>query len=249
MRVVNWNIDQGGRNEMVDKIIKTLLVLEADVIVLPEYRKDNPRIKDELVRYDFKPHIPSMNYETGNQVAIFTKTILGFETQELIVIPEMEGLTVFCSNGLWTIGGVFFPRKEKDQPSMHKFLEWIAIDPFKLSKIPIVLTGDFNCGVKASEWNKGKTGSEYNQIRRWIKEGVWVDCCPEPDPNGEYARTFCRSRNAKPSFGERWTKGSSRPDHYFISKLVSCKNINVLNGFIVCGISDHEPMIGDFDAI
>lgn len=246
LRIVNWNIDQGGRDGKVDKIIKTLLDMKADVIVLPEFRKDNPRIKEELVGSDFNAHIPSEDYKTGNQVAIFTKSSLGFETQESILIPEMEGLAVFCSNGLWTIGGVFFPKKEKNQPSIHKFLEWIAEDSFEMSKISTVLTGDFNYGVKAADWNKGKTGSEYNKLRSWIKEGIWIDCCPEPDPNGEYVRTFCRSKTAKPAAGERWAKGSSRPDHYFASKSVSFKDIKVLNGFIVQGISDHEPMLGDF---
>ena len=246
MRIVNWNIDQGGREGMLDQVITTLHDIKADVIVLPEFRKDNSLIKEELVKSEFQAHIPTGNYETGNQVAIFTKSSLGFQIQESILISKMEGLAVFCSNGFLTIGGVFFPKKGKNESSIHRFLKWIAIDPFNLGKIPTVLTGDFNYGIKAAEWNKGKTGYEYNRIHRWIKEGVWIDCCPAPGPNGEYVRTFCRSKTAKPSAGERWAKGSSRPDHYFVSKLVSFHNVSVLDGFILRGISDHNPIVGDF---
>lgn len=45
LRIANWNIDQGGCYGMVDKIIKTLLGIKADVIVLPEFRNINFRVE------------------------------------------------------------------------------------------------------------------------------------------------------------------------------------------------------------
>ena len=43
LRVLNWNIDSGGRTEMITKIVEVTLSERPDVVVFPEYRKDKPR--------------------------------------------------------------------------------------------------------------------------------------------------------------------------------------------------------------
>jgi len=249
LRIVNWNIDKGGRAHMEDKIVDFLFVIEPDVIVLPEFRKDKPHIMDKLLLSGFQPHIPDAEYKTGNQVAIFTKTELGFETLKSINITQLDGLTIFCNNDFWTIGGVFFPEKEKNSASIYPFFKWINEDPFKLSEHPIVLTGDFNYGVQAAFWNKGKTGNEYNRLQKLIGKSFLVDCCLKPDPNRKYLRTYCRNQTALPDTGQKWAKGSSRPDHFFVSEFVSFEKISVSSVHIRKGISDHESMLGDFSLI
>ena len=161
--------------------------------------------------------------------------------------PEsLRGLMVLCDNGEMSVLGVFLPEKGKNQSSIYPLLDWINEDPNKLADRPTVLTGDFNHGVLASTWNRGKAGAQYNLLSKRIEGSVWDDCCPTPDPDSQYEYTFQHSKTAQPLPGQRWPKGSSRPDHFFVSKLVSFKNISVLSGQIREGISDHEPMVGDF---
>jgi exonuclease III len=247
IRVINWNINKGGRKP--SEIVKVLLGSGSDVIVLPEYRKNNPTIGNELQGKGFTPHIPTEDYESGNQVAIFTRKVLGFSVEK-IKVPGLHGLVLFVQNEELMIGGVFFPKKGIGEPSVQPFLEWIKKDSFGLSKKPTILTGDFNHGVQARFWNKSQFGPEYNILRNWTgtEEKIWSDCCPVPDSTTDYQWTFCGSTNTEPDKknGVRWPRGSSRPDHFFVSKHVAFGEVQILTGHVAKGLSDHEPMVCEF---
>lgn len=232
---------------MIGRVAETVKAENADIVVLPEYRKDQPEIGKLLETQGFLLHLPNHDFRTGNQVAIFTKPELEFNTDHTVVVPGLEGLTIFCRNEQLVVGGVFFPERKKDTESIHTFLEWIEEDPFGLNSRATVLTGDFNYGVLASAWNKGKLGAEYNLIKKWTARTPWIDCS-EPDLSSDYTRTFGRPKTARPEIGQKWAKGSSRPDYFFINSHVSFKNVRVLTGNIEDGVSDHEPMVGDFSA-
>ncbi len=245
MRIINWNINKGGIK--VSEIVEVLIGSKSDVIVLPEYRKDNPAIGNKLKEQGFNQHIPDEYYESGNQVAVFTRKELDFSTVN-IKVPGLNGLVVFAQNKEFTICGVFFPKKLKNEPSVRTFIEWIEEDSIGLSENPTILTGDFNHGVKAGDWNKNKHGDEYKILRNWLDKGVWSDCCPIPDPTDKiYQWTYYRSSNRiSKNKGGEWPQRSSRPDHFFVSQQVKSGEVKVIDGQVANGLSDHEPMICEF---
>lgn len=246
MKVFQWNINKGGKPETEQTILSTVLQSKPDVVVLSEFQKAKDNLAEVLRQEGYISHIPASDYQSGNQVAAFSKRELNFETQP-IEIPLLEGLTIFLQNPQWVIGGVFFPKKGKSEPSIHPFWDWLNGDNLNLSQQPTIFTGDFNYGVRASDWNKGTVGSEYRAIQRWIEQGKWIDCAGQPDPGREYVKTYCRNKLAELGPEQKWPTGSSRPDHFFVSNCVEYHSIQVLEGAIAAGLSDHEPMTGEFE--
>ena len=245
MRILNWNIDKGGRTAHTQAIIDASLATKPDIVVFPEYRKDRPEIGTRLESHGFCPHLPAGHFKTGNQVGVFSKNDLGFRTVYPQLPPQLEGLVAICQNDEFTVIGVFLPEKGKDDSSIFSFLKWVDEESLSLKSNPTILTGDFNYGVQAHSWNRGDLG-EYKIISKRMKNSVWVDCSPPPNPADSYPRTYCRNKASRATEGQRWPKGSSRPDHFFVNNLISFENIRVLSGKISSSLSDHEPIVGDF---
>lgn len=249
MRILNWNIRNGGSKNTINEIVAAAIQLCPDAIVISEFRKGKG-LSQRFQENGYEAHIPLEAPSSSNQVAIFSSPSVKLRMKTSLAISNLRGLCVLCESEQMNLLGVFFPQKGRlnsnNNASIHSLIHWLNDDPLSLAAKPTVLTGDFNYGISASHWNKRKTGPEYNYMKQWLSEGIWNDYFPEPTTDLDYPPTFRGLKNSTIEPGHLWAKGSSRPDHFFHSKSVRAENVHVITGIIDSGLSDHEPIVGEF---
>ena len=141
MRLLAWNIQQGGGNR-IHHIADRIAHRSADVAVLSEYRN---HAKGVVLRNRLMQHGYIHQFVTGvdsslNSVLIASKNICHFrhylrEIQDFpqaIVSAEFEDFILF---------GMYLPHKKK-----HILFEFL-FDKVISAEKPVILAGDFNTGI------------------------------------------------------------------------------------------------------
>lgn len=132
MKIVALNIQHGGGTR-IDAIVGYLLELEADCIVLSEYRSDDKGLASRLSELGFPYQHTGAQYLKENSVLIASKTpFAAGETSQRLVSASFEQLTLI---------GVYFPQGEEKRPVFSK-IRALA----NSGNENLLVIGDFNTG-------------------------------------------------------------------------------------------------------
>ncbi len=140
MKIVSWNIQQGGGTR-ADSIVQSLLAHKADFIILSEFR-NNPSgqlIRIRLLMDGFIFQSPSTEDKETNGVLIASRQKCNFEL--FSTATDFPEAILKCVHSDFAIYGVYLPHKKK-----HTRFEAIQTELINHPTIHTIIAGDFNSG-------------------------------------------------------------------------------------------------------
>ena len=181
MKIVSWNIRQGGGRRLAD-ICDVLVGWSPDIVVLQEVRRSgvaqlSERLSEAGLRYSFYPETGS-NSENAPFIASSETLDAGeFLAERTGLCHLLEAQTM----GL-TLLPLHFPQKAAQVPLFEALLE----DSSSLLEHRCLLIGDLNCGLPfIDSTDKTFVNARYFQA---LKDVGWIDLYRQQ--HGEAAREF-----------------------------------------------------------
>jgi len=251
MRIVSWNILQGGGRRTAD-VVKTLSGLDADVVALQEFR--HGQTKPALfagfndMGYEHLLFPDPATPETGSTESTHTLNSVG-----LVGRYPLEGNTLLPKGSTSVpatlalqaritiidadvpdidIIVVHLPHKQKQPP----YFETLLNLPATLRSEHTLIIGDFNCGIPFED-SETKTFSATRQFQALLSQG-WIDAWRSRNPHARQF-TWVSSR-----------KGNGfRYDHALVSPALNerINTIEYMHSPREQGISDHSILVMDID--
>ena len=217
MKIVTLNIQHGG-GKRISPIIAFLKQLNADLIVLTEYRLDDKNLGKQLVELGYKNQIAGNAQSKENSVLIVSK--VAFEvlsTSQRIVSVRLNDLVIF---------GVYFPQGDEKRPIYMKLKDGV-MDAGSL----VLVLGDFNTGLHYID-EAGKTFACADSFES-LKDVGLVDSWRTRHPTTKEFSWFSSQGNG------------FRIDHVFCSELLEQKvsNIEYIHSPRESKITDHSALV------
>ena len=245
MKIVSWNIN--GRDKTLDFVLKNSL--NADLYLLQEVKVSN-NLNEKNILFDQINQTDGEKRNFGNCIISFGPEINRTEINtkykgSLIVSEIILADTKIAVINLYGILTAISKNQKTVAPNIHNmlsdltpiFLGW-SDEKFK----SFILAGDFNVDKRMDTtegmyWRKGMRTSQI--IFERIEDFLLEDCLIKKYPN--FVRTF---RNKSGRDKVPW-----QIDHMFASKDLYNKlqKIEVLENTETSALSDHYPIIADFD--
>lgn len=217
MKIVTLNIQHGG-GKRISPIIAFLKQLNADLIVLTEYRLDDKNLGKQLVELGYKNQIAGNAQSKENSVLIVSK--VAFEvlsTSQRIVSVRLNDIVIF---------GVYFPQGDEKRPIYMKLKDGV-MDAGSL----VLVLGDFNTGLHYID-EAGKTFACADSFES-LKDVGLVDSWRTRHPTTKEFSWFSSQGNG------------FRIDHVFCSELLEQKvsNIEYIHSPRESKITDHSALV------
>ena len=228
MKIVSWNIRQGGGRRLTD-ICDVLIRWKPDIVALQEVRRSSiTQLTERLtaigLRYSFFPETASAN-ENG----LFLASREPLDAGEFL--PERTGLCHILeaqTMGL-TLLPIHFPQKAAQIP----LFEALLTDTTSILEYKCLLIGDLNCGLPfIDSTHKTFVNAKYFQA---MKDAGWIDLYRQQ--HGEEAREF--------TWVSPQTQRGFRYDHALAGLAVanSISSIYYDHAVRENGLSDHSAIV------
>lgn len=233
MRLLTWNLQHGG-GRRIDRIVECLRPYEADVIVLSEFRNNEPgvalraRLKEEGYGHHSAPQAaPRANtvlvaarspFEAVTFPGQMADPALGDFT-ESVMLARFEGLNVF---------GLYLPGEERKRPVFDFLLDL----PERYLEEDSVLIGDLNTG-RHHEDEAGATFVSAHQFDALLEQG-WIDAWRSRNPDAREFSWYSRGHN-----------NGFRLDHALVSPSLNYKATGTCYSHKEReeGVTDHSLMV------
>jgi len=251
MRIVSWNILQGGGRRTAG-IIQTLSELNADAIALQEFRHGNSKatlthafddmgFQNQLLPEPSLPESGSTgSTKTLNSVGLISRyplegnTLMPSGSSRVPATLALQGKIFIIDSELPDINivVVHLPHKKKQPPYFDALLNL----PARIQQDHSLIIGDFNCGIPFED-SDTKTFSATHQFQALLSQG-WVDAWRSRNPK---AREFSWISSRKGN--------GFRYDHALVSPALNerISAIRYLHAPREHGISDHSMLVMDLD--
>jgi len=218
MRVATFNIQHGG-GKRIAPIIEFLKELNADLVVLTEYRLDDKGLSKNLLELGYKHQVAGSAFAKENSVLIISKDafkVLG-ASQRIVSVSLNNGLALF---------GVYFPQGGEKLPVYNK----LKIEVEGVGSRVLVL-GDFNTGTHYID-EAGKTFACADSFES-LKDVGLIDSWRTRNPTTKEFSWFSSQGNG------------FRIDHVFCSKSLDQEvlNIEYIHTPREMKFSDHSALV------
>ena len=150
MKIIEWNIRQGGGNR-IDQIIKNILNHDPDYYVLTEYRnnENGRRFIESMAENGYVEHFSPQTDKNKNTVLIgskqkFSPTVYNIELEDdyfRVIRIENEEIILY---------GTYFPQKNEKKKIFEFLIKEMALETTK----PTIFMGDFNTGKPFADETK-----------------------------------------------------------------------------------------------
>ena len=232
MRIVSWNIQQGGGRRL-DGICKALGGWSPDIVTLQEVRaKGVDRLTHALKTAGLTHHFVAPT-DTASQNTILIASREGIDAGPFL--PDDDGPPHILETetaGL-TVLPVHFPQKAAQVP----LFEALLTDSESLLCLPALVIGDLNCGLPFEDSSeKTFVNAKYFQA---LKDAGWEDLYRAA--NGGDARDFTWI-SPRTGRGFRYDHALASPK--IASRLVSCRYDHTVRE---AKLADHSALILDLD--
>lgn len=228
MKIVSWNIRQGGGRRL-NEICDVLVGWKPDVVVLQEVRRSgvaqlSERLSEAGLRYSFYPETSS-NSENAPYIASRDTLDAGeFLAERTGLCHILEAQTMEL-----TLLPVHFPQKAAQVPIFEALLD----DSSSLLQYNSLLIGDLNCGLPfIDSTNKTFVNAKYFQA---LIDVGWIDLYRQQ--YGGAAREF--------TWISPKTQRGFRYDHALAGSAVarSMSNVHYDHTVREKGLSDHSGLL------
>ena len=230
MRVVTWNIRHGAKSR-VERVLQVLQAHEPDVVVLTEFRNNEPGQRIRLGLSSF-----GLRHQSGSHAAPSVNAVLVAAREEFAeqVFPDLgvhAQRCVLATIGEMSLFGLYFPNKLEKEP-LFRFL--LSLPPQYLEGQSLLL-GDFNTGKH--HLDEAKATFYCAQYFEQLEEQGWVDVWRKRNPQGREYTWFS-------SFGNGF-----RIDHAFLSPplLPRVGRVVYSHGEREAAVSDHSALVVDIE--
>jgi exodeoxyribonuclease III len=210
MRVLTCNIWSGGSMQRTPQLWSHLQGLDADCIVLTEYRSANAAgrfLRDQIVR-DGYPFVAYSACERGVLIA----ARLPFDAVENPGALKNDSTAIVCAEfPTVTVYGIYLPQRERKIPHFRYLIDEARGAPSKRA----VCAGDFNTGrsdldIEQSR-ERNRPRSDFTAAAQFLElETHWTDAWRHLHPNGDEYSWY--SHGPKTGRVRGW-----RIDHCFVS--------------------------------
>ena len=228
MKIVSWNILQGGGRRLID-ICDVLVSWNPDFVALQEVRRSgieqlSVRLREGGLKYNFFPETQSAS-ENSLYLASREPIDAGeFVTERSGLCHILEAETM----GL-TVLPVHFPQKAAQVP----LFEALLADTPSLLEYSCLLIGDLNCGLPFVD-STAKTFANAKYFQALIEAG-WIDLYRQQ--HGQAAREF--------TWISPRTQRGFRYDHALAGSVVANRVTSLHYDHTVRerGLSDHSALL------
>jgi exodeoxyribonuclease-3 len=188
MRVVGWNVMQGGGGSRAPRLVAALEAIEADVVVIGEYRPSSP-LSRQLAENGWKYQSGTPDPTLGGYGAVLVvsrKPLREVEPRYVAEGCKQRWLNVEVVDSGWTIAGALVPGHHRHYPLRKKrFWDFIVTEfaPASANR-PTLLIGDLNTGLHGID-EKGSTlicAEDMTALRAAGWTDVWHSLHPEERP-------------------------------------------------------------------
>ena len=231
MRIVSWNILQGGGRRL-EGILEAIGRWAPDVITLQEVRARHlEQITQHLSKIGLGFHYLS-DHATDTENCILIAARDPLEAGDFIQEREGQCHILEANVADLTVLPLHFPQKAAQVPLFEAVLQ----DTASLLDLPAILIGDLNCGIPFED-STAKTFANTKYFQA-LKEAGWVDAFRQHQ--GCDAREF--------SWVSPRTGREFRYDHVLIGPALVPRLNSVTYDHEVreTGLSDHSALIVDF---
>jgi exodeoxyribonuclease III len=225
LKIISWNIQQGGGSRIV-AISNALIGGAFDIVVLSEYKnnENGNKIRENLAKnnYLFQSVTPALSDE--NSVLIASK-----HHSETVVYdnadPNFTNNIVTAQFAAFNVMGVYLPHKKK-----HTLLPFITNEITK-SEVPFIVLGDYNIGHNFID-QKGDSFWYQTELQAFEKAEM-VDAFRYKHGKAEEYSWFSHQGNG------------FRYDHTYVhnSLIPIVKDCYYLHEWRQNKLSDHSPMV------
>lgn len=230
MRVVSWNILQGGGHRLAD-ICNALSQWSPDVVALQEVRSSSVGQLDDALghcglRYSF-----ALDTDSASENTLYLASRESLDAGEFLV--DRSGLCYILEAETMGISilPVHFPQKAAQIP----LFEAVLADTPSLLQHKCLLIGDLNCGIPFEDsTDKTFVNAKYFQA---LKEAGWIDLYRQC--HGEEARDY--------SWISPRTQRGFRYDHALASVAIAdtLADVRYEHNVREQGLSDHSALVVD----
>jgi len=251
MRIVSWNILQGGGRRTPD-ILETFSDLNADVLVLQEFRhgKNKPVFINAFDDMGYQSCVlpePSTSLAGGStstralncvgmvsRYPLMGEILLPSGSKGVSAALALQGHITIIDSDVPDINivAVHLPHKKKQPPYFDALLSLPANSRADHS----IIIGDFNCGIPFED-SVTKSFSATRQFQALLSQG-WIDAWRSRNPKAREF-TWVSSR----------TGNGFRYDHALVSPALNDRIVSIkyLHAPREQGISDHSLLVVDID--
>jgi exodeoxyribonuclease III len=211
MRVVGWNVRQGGGAPRAPKLVAALISLAADVVVIGEYRPSSP-LSTLLVGRGWKHQVGMPDPTPGGNGAVLVVSrhpLREVEPRYLAPHAKHGWVNVEVVDSGWVVAGALIPGTDGRNPERRKKKEqfWnFVVSEFAPASAnrPTLLIGDLNTGLHGID-EKGATLVCAEDMAA-LRHSGWIDVWHALHPNGRPPPSWWSNRG-----------NPFRLDHAFLS--------------------------------
>lgn len=256
MRVVGWNVLQGGGGVRGQRIVDALESLDADVVVIGEHRASGP-MSHRLRAHGWEHQVGLPDPKPGGYAALLVASrhpLREIEPSHLTGQPH-RWVNVEVGDSGWIVAGALVPGTDRKYPERRKMKEgyWrFLVSEFApaLADRPTLLVGDLNTGLHFIDEQGASLVCAEDMAA--LRDSGWVDVWHDLHPNDRPPPTWWY--NADNAF---------RLDHAFLSpgspRAIQIGYPNEINGVPTTRagapktaderppLSDHVPVVVDLD--
>ena len=229
MRVVSLNIRHGGGRRL-GRILKAIEALNADVLLLTEYRRNQnaPRLAEALARLDYEQQLSPASESGENSVLLASKLPL---SQRLEAdLPSAFAHRLVCGNfPRFTLVGAYFPQAEAKRP----VFEYLTMSLLPRLGPATMLIGDLNTGKPLLD-EKGETFACVDAFSQLEVIG-FVDAWRSRNPGRREFSWYSSGNNG------------FRIDHAFCTNALNLrvKSIEYVHSTRARDVTDHSALLVD----
>lgn len=189
MRVLAWNIRQGGGRRRQAAIAEYVRSVDADVVVISEY---NPEVRDDLAqrladRYVAVDHPAGFGSGHTNVLVLTAGEHSLRDELAPWTGPDAHRL-VHVEVAGWHIIGCYIPGKASGQRKLDFWRHLVEVAGPTMKDLPAVIVGDLNTGLHEID-EPGRDFVCADDMARLYESGwrdAWAECQPGVRPPGTW---------------------------------------------------------------
>jgi len=256
MRVVGWNVLQGGGDARGQRIVDALVTLDADVVIIGEHRASGP-LSQRLKERGWAHQVGQPDPKPGGYAAVLVASRRPLQEVEPRSLPGQEHrwVNVEVADSGWCVAGALVPGIDKKYPERRRMKEgfWkFLVSQFAPASAdrPTLLIGDLNTGLHFID-EKGESLVCAEDMAA-LRDAGWIDVWHNLYPNDRPPPTWWYNSD-----------NALRLDHAFLSPssppAIGIQYPNEINGVPTTRagvpkaanerppLSDHVPVVVDLD--
>ena len=147
MKILSWNIRQGGSRERINNIVDSLLFYNADVIILIEYQKDKtPILLNKLKNTGYKYYHESKSPDKANGILIASKSEFDLLDNNFLPKAAHRWVEIYIKDIKMKLLAIHIPNSN-DQWDKVDFWQTVNGYAKENRSDKTMIVGDFNTGL------------------------------------------------------------------------------------------------------